>query len=144
MYLWLKAAHIIAMVAWFSGIFYLPRLFVYHAEVSVDDVVGYERFCTMERRLYRYIMHPAAGCTVLFGLAMLHLQPTLATQPWFLGKMILVFCTIFYHGLCGRYLRRFTARQRTPGSRFFRVMNELPVFLLIGAVILVVVRPGVY
>lgn len=138
--LWLKAFHLIAVVCWFAGIFYLPRLFVYHA--STEDSVGSERFKIMERKLYRGIMTPAAVVTVLLGaiLLMNGLQ-TYKTQGWMHAKLALVVLLIAYHHMCYVYYKAFQRDENKKSERFFRWFNEAPVFLLIGIVILVIVRP---
>lgn len=138
--LWLKAFHLIAVVCWFAGIFYLPRLFVYHA--STEDSVGSERFKIMERKLYRGIMTPAAVVTVLLGaiLLMNGLQ-TYKTQGWMHAKLALVVLLIAYHHMCYVYYKAFQRDENKKSERFFRWFNEAPVFLLIGIVILVIVQP---
>lgn len=138
--LWLKAFHLIAVVCWFAGIFYLPRLFVYHA--STEDSVGSERFKIMERKLYRGIMTPAAVVTVLLGVILLMngLQ-TYKTQGWMHAKLALVALLIAYHHMCYVYYKAFQRDENKKSERFFRWFNEAPVFLLIGIVILVIVRP---
>ena len=138
--LWLKAFHLIAVVCWFAGIFYLPRLFVYHA--STEDSVGSERFKIMERKLYRGIMTPAAVVTVLLGVILLMngLQ-TYKTQGWMHAKLALVVLLIAYHHMCYVYYKAFQRDENKKSERFFRWFNEAPVFLLIGIVILVIVQP---
>ncbi|KHL68126.1 MULTISPECIES: protoporphyrinogen oxidase HemJ [Pseudomonas] len=140
LYLWLKALHIIAMVCWFAGLFYLPRLFVYHA--MSDDQASRDRFCIMERKLYRGIMLPSLLATVILGIAMLALNPGLfATGGWMHAKLTLVVLLIGYHHMCGAQLKRF-ARGETPhGHVYYRWFNEVPVLFLLAIVILVVVRP---
>ena len=140
MYLWFKALHIIAMVCWFAGLFYLPRLFVYHA--MSEDPASHERFCVMERKLYRGIMNPAMMATVLFGGLMLWLNPTLFQGAgWLHAKLTLVAVLIGYHHACGRILRRFAAGENQRSHVWFRWFNEVPVIFLLAIVILVVVRP---
>ncbi|MDX1804675.1 MAG: protoporphyrinogen oxidase HemJ [Alcanivorax sp.] len=138
--LWLKAFHIIAMVCWFAGIFYLPRLFVYHA--MAQDQASRERFKIMERKLYRGIMNPAMIATLVFGIWMLVLNwDYYKTQGWMHAKLGLVVILIGYHHMCLAYLKKFAADANTKSDRFFRIFNEVPVVLLIAIVILVVVRP---
>ena len=138
--LWLKALHVIAVVCWFAGLFYLPRLFVYHAQTG--DTAGRERFKVMERKLYRGIMWPSLLLTVLFGGWMLALDWSwYKTQGWLHAKLGLVALLVVYHLLCGRFLRDFAADRNTRSHVFFRVFNELPVLALIAIVILVIVRP---
>ncbi len=138
--LWLKAFHIIAMTCWFAGLFYLPRLFVYHA--MSEDAISLERFKTMERKLFYGIMTPAAGVTLLLGLAMTYMNwAYLKTQAWFHLKIVLVALLFIYHDLCKRYLKALASDQSNKSHVFFRFFNEVPVLLLVAIVVLVVVRP---
>ncbi|MGQ3891058.1 protoporphyrinogen oxidase HemJ [Legionella sp. CNM-4043-24] len=138
--LWFKAVHIMAMVAWFAGLFYLPRLFVYHA--SSQDAVSCERFRLMERRLYYGITWPAALLTTALGIALLCYNPGYYLHaPWMHAKLSLVVLLWVYHLACGHYLRRFASDRNVRGPLFFRVFNEMPTLLLAGIVILVVVKP---
>ncbi|MDP2226156.1 MAG: protoporphyrinogen oxidase HemJ [Moraxellaceae bacterium] len=138
--LWLKALHLIAVVCWFAGLFYLPRLFVYHA--ATEDTPGRERFKIMERKLYRGIMWPSLVLTVVLGGWMLGLNwDYYRTQGWMHAKLALVVLLVIYHLLCGRYLQAFAADRNTKTHVFFRIFNELPVFALVAIVILVIVRP---
>lgn len=138
--LWLKAFHIIAMVCWFGGLFYLPRLFVYHA--MAEDQASRERFKIMERKLYRGIMNPAMIATLVLGVWMLALNwDYYKTQGWMHAKLALVVVLIGYHHVCLAYLKKFAADANTKGDKFFRLFNEIPVLLLIAIVILVVVKP---
>jgi putative membrane protein len=138
--LWLKALHIIAVVCWFAGLFYLPRLFVYHAETT--DTPGSERFKIMERKLYRGIMWPSLVLTVFFGIWLLALNwPYYRTQGWLHAKLTLVVLLIAYHLMCGHFLKAFRDNRNTRSHKFFRIFNELPVLALIAIVILVIVRP---
>nr|WP_193353567.1 protoporphyrinogen oxidase HemJ [Alcanivorax hongdengensis] len=138
--LWLKAFHIIAMVCWFAGIFYLPRLFVYHA--MAEDQASRERFKIMERKLYRGIMNPSMIVTLVLGIWMLALNwDYYKTQGWMHAKLALVVLLIGYHHMCLAYLKKFAADANTKSDRFFRIFNEVPVLLLVAIVILVVVRP---
>lgn len=138
--LWLKALHVIAVVCWFAGLFYLPRLFVYHAEA--EDALGRERFKVMERKLYRGIMWPSLVLTVVAGVWMLGLNwDYYRTQGWLHAKLALVVLLVAYHFACGHYLRAFAADRNTRSHVFYRVFNELPVLALVAIVILVIVRP---
>ncbi len=138
--LWLKAFHMIAAVCWFAGLFYLPRLFVYHAETR--DMVGRERFKIMEGKLYRGIMWPSLVLTIALGAWMLILNwPYYQAQGWLHAKLVLVALLFAYHLLCGHYLTAFRDDRNTRSSTFFRVFNELPVLALVAIVILVIVRP---
>ncbi len=107
LYLWIKALHIIAIVCWFAGLFYLPRLFVYHA--MSDDTLSQERFVIMERKLYRGIMNPSLIATLVFGLWLLHLNPAWLQMGWLHAKLSLVVLLIAYHLQCGRFLHRQSA-----------------------------------
>ncbi len=105
LYLWLKALHIVSMVCWFAGLFYLPRLFVYHAQS--EDTVSKERFSLMERKLYRGIMGPAMIATLIFGIALIWLNPSLFSQgAWIHAKLTLVVILIGYHHMCGAQVKR--------------------------------------
>jgi len=138
--LWLKAFHIIAVVCWFAGLFYLPRLFVYHA--MCEDAPGRERFKIMERKLYRGIMTPSAVIAAALGIWLITLNPGFYLQSgWMHAKLTLVAVLIVYHCLCWRYLRDFRNDSNRHSHVFYRWFNEFPVVLLIAIVILVVVRP---
>ena len=138
--LWVQAFHIIAVICWFAGIFYLPRLFVYHA--SAEDSISIERFKIMERKLFRGIMTPAAVISVILGLIML--IPNWAfykTEGWMHAKLTLVILLLGFHGACYRHLKIFQRDENQKSERYFRWFNELPAFLLVGIIILVIVRP---
>ena len=140
LYLWLKALHIIAIVCWFAGLFYLPRLFVYHA--MSEDAPSRERFCIMERKLYRGIMIPSMIATLVFGIWMLAINPGLfASGGWLHAKLALVVLLIGYHHGCGALLKRFARGDNQRGHVFYRWFNEVPVLFLLAIVILVVVKP---
>lgn len=139
MYLWIKAFHIIAVVTWFAALFYLPRLFVYHAQS--EDSISRERFKIMERKLYRGIMTPSMVVAVGLGLALLWLQPAWLAQGWLHAKLTLVAALVVYHFVCASILKSFAADNNTRSHVFYRWFNEAPVFVLLGAVILVVVKP---
>lgn len=139
MYLWIQALHIIAIVTWFAGLFYLPRLFVYHA--SADDSASRERFKVMERKLYRGIMLPSMIAVLVFGIWLLVLMPEWLKQGWMHTKLALVVVLLGYHHLCGKYMKHFANDTNTRSHVFFRWFNEVPVLALIAIVILVVVKP---
>lgn len=142
--LWVKAFHVVAMVAWFAGIFYLPRLFVYHAMLDPSEQAGNERFKTMERKLFRGIMTPSAVVTVALGVWMIFLYggaSYLRTNAWLHAKLGLVGLLLAYHAYCWVLLKAFAEDRNTRSHRFYRVLNELPVFVLIGVVVLVIVKP---
>ncbi|MNM56550.1 hypothetical protein D3C81_677230 [compost metagenome] len=139
LYLWLKAVHIIAVVCWFAGLFYLPRLFVYHA--MSEDQASRERFCVMERKLYRGIMLPSMLATLILGIWMLILNPAWLSQGWMHAKLTLVVLLVGYHHACGAMLKRFARGENARGHVFYRWFNEVPVLFLIAIVILVVIKP---
>jgi len=136
--LWLKAIHVIAMVTWFAGLFYLPRLFVYHADAQ--DSVGVERFLIMEKRLFA-IMTIGAALTLAFGIKMIAAAPTYLTMGWLRAKLLLVALAVVYHLYCYKFTRDFAQDRNTRTSKWYRVFNEVPSLLLIGIVILAVVKP---
>ena len=139
-YLWLKALHIIGVVCWFAGLFYLPRLFVYHT--MAHDAQSRNRFTTMEEKLYRLIMRPSMIVAVVFGLWMLVLAwDALADRIWLWLKLFGVVALLGYHHYCGRLIRDLAANEDSHSERFLRFFNEVPVVLLIALVILVVVKP---
>lgn len=140
LYPWLKALHIVAVVCWFAGLFYLPRLFVYHA--MSEDRTSQERFSIMERKLYRGIMGPAMIATLVLGIGMIALNPSLfATGGWLHAKLALVVALIGYHHMCGAQVKRFARNEQTHSHVFYRWFNEFPVLLLLAIVVLVVVKP---
>lgn len=137
--LWVKAFHIISIVCWFAGIFYLPRLFVYHA--MADDQATREHFKIMERKLYRF-MSMFAVTSVALGAWLLSYNWDYYWQSmWFIIKLILVLALIVYHLVCGNYVKRLAQDSDQHGHVFYRWFNELPVFVLFAVVILVVVKP---
>lgn len=142
-YLWLKSFHLIALVAWFSGLFYLPRLFVYHTQIATDDAEHYQRFCIMEYKLYKYITTPAAIVTTSIGLWLLHSYSWLAYKSagWLHAKLSLIVLLWVYHIYCGYLVKIFASKQNTHSERFYRIYNEIPTFFLISIIILVVVKP---
>ena len=138
--LWIKAFHIIAVVCWFAALFYLPRLFVYHA--MSEDLPSRERFKIMERKLYRGIATPSMLATLILGGALVHYQwDFIKVTYWFWCKLALVVLLLGYHHVCGAHVKRFARDANTRSNRYFRVFNELPVFALVAIVILVVVKP---
>ena len=139
LYLWLKALHIVAIVCWFAGLFYLPRLFVYHA--MSEDAISRDRFQVMERKLYRGIMIPSMIATLAFGIGMIALNPALFSGGWLHAKLALVVLLIGYHHMCGAQLKRFARDENTRSHVFYRWFNEFPILLLLAIVILVVIKP---
>lgn len=138
--LWIKALHIIFMVTWFSGLFYLPRLFVYHAMSS--DSISIARFKVMERKLFFGIMTPGAIFTIVFGIWLLsyNYQGYMHAQ-WLQFKLGLVLLLIIYHLYLGKLLFAFKYDRNKHGHVFYRWLNEVPVLFLVGIIILVVVKP---
>lgn len=141
--LWLKALHIIFVVTWFAGLFYLPRLFVYH--VDAIDALSHQRFVVMERRLLA-ITHLGGALALVFGLMLLMWWLSHAAdymrQPWLHAKLGLVLLLLLYHASMARFVAQFRARRNTRSGRWFRFYNEVPALLLIAIVVLVVVKPG--
>lgn len=136
--IWLKAFHVIAVVTWFAGLFYLPRLFVYHADAK--DPVGSERFKLMERRLLS-IMTVGAAASLAFGVAMLVGSPAYLSMRWLQVKLALVLLVLVYHFACFRFVGDFAADRNARSGRWYRAFNEIPSVLLVGIVILAVVKP---
>ena len=139
--LWVKALHIIFMVTWFAGLFYLPRLFVYHA-MSTDQT-SIDRFRIMERKLYYGIMTPGMVLTLLFGFWTLYLfgWKSYGDTLWLHVKIALVFVLVLYHLFCGKLVRDFRQNRNRHSHVWYRWFNEIPVLFLIAIVILAVVRP---
>ena len=135
---WIKAWHVIFMVTWFAGLFYLPRLFVYHA--SASDAAGIERFRVMEARLFA-IMTIGAILTAVFGIWLLARNPALLETGWLRAKLALVLMLVGYHVWCGQLVRVFAAGKSVHSARWYRWFNEIPSLLLIGIVLLAVARP---
>jgi|SRR5688572_14138045 putative membrane protein len=135
--LWIKALHIIFMVTWFAGLFYLPRLFVYHA--MAQDAASRERFKVMERKLYYGIMTPGAVLTVAFG-GWLWLGYGI-TGGWLHAKLVLIAFLIGYHLWCGKLLGDFKRDRNARSHVWYRWFNEIPVVILLAVVILAVVKP---
>ena len=143
MYLWLKAFHLITVVTWFAGLFYLPRLFVYHA-MAEDDKVGIERFKVMERKLYFGIMTPSVVITTILGLSMIAIRgfEWLAATPWLQLKLFIVVTLIAYHVYLGALVSKFKHDQNRHSHVFYRWINELPVLVLVSVVCLAVIKPN--
>ncbi len=136
--LWVKSFHIIFMVTWFAGLFYLPRLFVYHA--AAHDRISLERFKVMERRLFWGIMTPGAVLTVAFG-AWLWLGWFRGASGWLHAKLALVAVLAAYHVWCWRLLTAFAAERNTKSEYWYRWFNEFPTLVLVATVLLVVFKP---
>ena len=138
-YLWVKALHIIAVIAWMAGMLYLPRLYVYHCAAEPGSVQS-ETFKVMERRLLRAILNPAMIIAWVLGFALAaHLDAW--GEGWFHGKLALLLAMQLVHAGYARWRRHFAADQNRHEARFYRIMNEVPTALLVGIVILVIVKP---
>lgn len=139
--LWLKALHLIFMVTWFAGLFYLPRLFVYHA-MSEDDA-GRQRFKVMERKLYFGIMTPGMILTFVFGIWMLfdYAWPLYSHSGWLHLKLLLLALLVIYHLFCGKWLLDFKYDRNTHSHVYFRWVNEIPVLFLFAIILLAVLKP---
>lgn len=137
-YLWLKGLHIAFMVTWFAGLFYLPRLFIYHAEAA--DRQSRERFSVMEFRLF-VIMTIGAALTTTFGLLLLTVNPALLDMRWFQAKVLLLVGLFAYHYRCYAWIGRLRTTEVTQPSKWLRWFNEIPVLFLLGIILLAVVKP---
>ena len=140
LWLWIKAIHIAFMVTWFAGLFYLPRLFVYHS--MCDEDTGSERFKVMERKLF-VLMSMGGILTAIFGIWLLTILgwQAIASSGWLHLKLFLVTCLIGYHLVCAKYVADFRKNNNQHGHVFYRWFNEVPVLFLFGILILVVVKP---
>ena len=139
--LWFKAFHLIFMVTWFAGLFYLPRLFVYHA--MSEDQISLDRFKIMERKLYFGIATPGALLTIIFGLSIIFTVgwKFYMTQLWFQIKLVLLILLIVYHVYCGKLMIDFKHDRNKHSHVWYRWFNEIPVVFLIGIVLLAILRP---
>jgi putative membrane protein len=138
---YIKAFHIIAIIAWMAGLLYLPRLFVYHAQSKVGSEQS-ETFKVMERRLLRYITTPAMLASWALGLALAFSGVIdWSKDGWFHAKLFLVLLLSAYHGMLAKWMKDFALDRNTRSARFYRIANEVPTLLMIAIVILVVVRP---
>lgn len=138
-YLWVKALHVIAIIAWMAGLLYLPRLFVYHADVKVGSAQD-KLFQVMERRLLRYIMNPAMIISLVFGLVLIHIVGD-SLGKWFHLKGVFLLGLFACHGMCAFYRRMFSEGKNEKSVRFFRIFNEIPTVLMIAIVLLAVIKP---
>jgi|SRR5690625_2957621 len=137
--LWVKVLHILFVIAWFAGLFYLPRIYVNLAQNTGDEST-YTVLLGMAQRLYRFML-PLAILAVLTGLTLYFYYGIGKGQGWIHAKILLVVFLIFFHYGCGRYLQRFTQSKPTPGHVFFRWFNEIPVLMLFAVLYLVVIKP---
>ena len=140
--LWLKTFHIVFVVSWFAGMFYLPRLFVYHAEMFAegDDERGHARFCVMERRLLK-MTHFAGTLAFVFGFALLWVIPGFLEQAWMWLKLIGVALLTGYHASLSYFVNKFRTKTVTQNAKWFRFYNEAPVLVLVAVVALVEFKP---
>ncbi len=137
---WVLAFHIIFVIAWFAGLFYLPRLFVYHTQTT--DKVGLARFKTMEHKLFYYIMTPAGILATVCGDWYMFSKWTFSTIPlWLHSKLALVALLWLFHIVCGKYVYDFKYNKNHKSEKFYRIFNEIPTILLIGIVLLVTLKP---
>ena len=144
LYLWLKAFHIIALIAWMAGMLYLPRLFVYHCAAEIGSIQS-ETFKVMERRLLRLIINPAMIATWLHGLWLAWLGPDSRfgwfNAGWLQAKIVLVLVLSGVHGLLARWCKDFATDRNRHAQKFYRIINEVPTVLMILIVLLVVLKP---
>ena len=137
MFLWIKAIHIISVIAWMAGLLYLPRLFVYHSDKEIKQNTS-NTFKVMERKLYRFIMNPSVALVWITGLILFYYS---GIETWLLVKIALVILMTFFHIFLGQRLRDFSADANKYSSRFFRIINEVPTIIMIIIVFLVVLQP---
>ena len=138
-YIWFKAVHIAFMVTWFAGLFYLPRLFIYHVQTA--DLESRERFTVMEKRLFT-IMTVGAILTSVLGLTLAALNPTIVETGWFVTKLALVFGLVVYHYRCMLWIRRLQEMSEIQESKWLRWFNEIPTLFLLSIIFLAVVKPN--
>jgi putative membrane protein len=139
LYLWLKALHVIAVIAWMASLLYLPRLMVYHCEAEPGSKQS-ETFKIMERRLLRFIANPAMIATWILGIALM-LEGEYYRAGWMQAKFVLVLALSALHGLNAKWTKDFAADRNRRPARFYRIMNEVPALLMVAIVILVIVKP---
>ena len=139
-YLWIKSLHLIFVISWMAGLFYLPRLFVYHCEIKIgskEDAL----FQTMERRLLRIIMLPAMILSIIFGLWVAQIYGFKNLGGWFHIKMTLVLIMLYFHHFLGRRRKDFENGKNKYSAKFYRIINEVPTLLMVAIVILAIVKP---
>jgi putative membrane protein len=139
-YEWIKALHVIAVIAWMAGMLYLPRLYVYHAAAKTGSAQS-ETFKIMERRLLRRIINPAMLATYFFGIWMLIRNPGLLHQHFMQVKLAMVLLMQIVHALLARYRRHFAEDRNIHSARFYRILNEVPALLIVVIIIMIIVRP---
>jgi protoporphyrinogen IX oxidase len=138
MYEFAKVLHIISFVAWFAGLFYLPRLFVYHCKFKKKDK-SYDSFSTMENKLYKIIMNPAMILTILSGATLIH--EIGFNGGWLHAKLTLIILLIGFHHVLGSNIKKFANSNNQKSEKYFRIINEVPTVLLVLIVILVIYKP---
>ena len=136
--LWFKALHIAFMVTWFAGLFYLPRLFIYHTEAM--DPSSRQRFTLMEKRLFT-IMTIGAVMTMVFGILLFAINPSLLSQAWFQLKLVFLTAMVIYHWRCHQWIASLESATEIQESRGFRWFNEIPVIFLLAIILLAVLKP---
>ncbi|NHN89085.1 protoporphyrinogen oxidase HemJ [Acetobacter conturbans] len=140
-YPWIKAFHLMSVMAWMAGLFYLPRLFVYHCQVSSGSAES-ERFKTMERLLLRAIMNPAMVASLFFGVLLVMTPGVINWMAgWWHVKMAALLAMFAFHGFCARWRSDFARDENTHSERFYRIANEAPTLLMMVIVIMVIVKP---
>lgn len=141
LYPWIKSFHIISMIAWMAGLFYLPRLFVYHCDTKPGSTDS-ERFKVMERRLMKQITNPAMIATFLFGIILVMTPGVIDwSAGWWHVKLLCLFLMMGFHGAMSKWRREFMEDRNTKSQKFYRIANEVPTVLLVVIVIMVIVRP---
>ncbi len=142
LYPWIKALHVISVIAWMAGMLYLPRLFVYHCDAEPGSVQS-ETFKVMERRLLKVIINPAMIATWIFGLTLAFTPGIIdwSSDFWMHAKLLLVLGMSAVHGMFVKHVKAFAADSNQKSAKFFRILNEVPTVIMIGVVILVIVRP---
>lgn len=139
-YLWLKSLHLIFIISWLAGLFYLPRLFVYHCDLKAGSKED-KLFQTMERKLLRFIMNPAMILSLIFGLWIAQIYGFKNLGGWFHIKMFLVIIIMYFHHFLARRRKDFEQGKNKYSAKFYRIINEVPTVLMIAIVILVIVKP---
>jgi len=133
----IKTLHIISVISWMAGLLYLPRIFVYHADTAINKETS-SKFKTMEKKLYRFIMTPAAILTWLTGISLIHY---FGLETWLMLKILFVLGLSIFHFYCGKWMKLFAKNLNTNSAKFFRVYNEVPTVIMIFIVIFVVFKP---
>ena len=139
-YMIIKSCHIISVICWMAGLFYLPRLFVYHSSAIVGSEMS-ETFKIMERRLFKFIMNPASVATWIFGIWLVFLIPSYLGDVWFQAKAMIVIALTVLHHKMGHWLQAFAEDRNVNTTRYYRIANELPTVALLAIVFLVVLKP---